>query len=241
MRPQKETVVIINLYPYKETSKLVTFLGSVRGKFSGIVQGAARLKGKWGGKLDLFCYGEVTFTAKQDAGLVTVTDFSSEECFYPIRESLEKLTLACYFAEIVNKVSQAEPQQLFVHFLQSLYYLKECSEFPLLRVYFEANMFNLLGIFPTLDSCIECGNKLSSSKLFFSADSGGEFCRLCDVGVKTTLFNRANIHKLLELASLQLSDLTNYQLTKSQLAEISTFCCRYREFHLGSDFKCLGE
>ncbi len=240
MRPQKETAIIINLFPYKETSKLVTFFSPNRGKFSGIVQGASRLKGRWGGKLDLFCHCVVSFTSRKDDGLVTVTDLLIEEYFYPIRTDLEKLRLASYFIEIIHKAGPADHKNLFVLFLRSLYYLKERDEFPLLKVYFELNLFFIMGIFPVGGGCINCGKKLSSSKLFFSAELGGELCRECaGPARKTSLYNRANWKKLKELGGVSVDELDKVPLTRSELAEVEAFCRRYREFHLGRDFRSL--
>jgi len=230
MRIRREPAVIIKQQPFKETSKIVTFFSPQQGRFNGLIKGASRLKGHLVSNVDLFCYGEVSYLATKEGQLATITDFIAEERFLPIRENLDKLHLASSFARILNQVTESDPAALFQLFLSALYYLKERDDTVRLEIYFSGLLFNLMGQFPQMDSCINCSNKLSSSRLLFSAELGGEVGSECLSLVRETApYNRKTWLKFLCLLRLPLDQIDEPELSKDELAELKIFCSRYRE------------
>lgn len=149
------------------------------GVISAIAKGALRLKNKLFSATGLFCYSE--FTLFEGKSMYVVDEASVKQVFWGIHESVEKMALAMYLAEIAATLSpsgQDAGQQLRL-LLNSLYFLSEGKRSPrLVKAIYELRAMTLAGFMPDLIACADCV-KYEGGAYCFDAATGKIYCAEC--------------------------------------------------------------
>ena len=147
--------LVIREVPFGEADKLFDLLTD-----SGIRTVRARSVRKPGSKYaavtQVFSYGE--FCLRQTGERFYLDSAVSIAMFYGLRQSLEKLALASYFAELIRKTATDQPQpQLLRLFLHCLHYLEQGTrETAQIKAVFELRLMTELGLMPDLVCCKGC-------------------------------------------------------------------------------------
>ena len=111
---------------------------------------------KYAAVTQLFAYGEYCLRCSGDR--FYLDSAVSLDLFFGIRNDLDALALASYFADLVRRTGTAQPQsQILRLFLLSLHHLSEHTR-PLLLVkaIFELRFMTEIGMMPNLVCCDEC-------------------------------------------------------------------------------------
>ena len=142
----------------KETDKILTVLTPDLGKIGLIARGARRRNSPLAAGCQLLAYSELT--VYQRGAWRYVSEASTIELFDGVRQDLERLSLAAYFAELTESVTgeeQAAPEVLRL-LLNALYALSALKKDPLLvKPVFELRLMALSGFEPLSDGCAVCG------------------------------------------------------------------------------------
>lgn len=162
MNLQSTESIIIREMDFKESDKLVTFLTKDQGKKSGIVRGTKKINSKTLGLVEPFTHAHVFFVEKPHSELVQIRKFDAIENFYAIRQQYDRILYATYFTEIIYlcDIDTEESEHFFQLLLKNLHSLQEYQNFSELKVLFEKNVFQLLGILPNLETCCHCQRAL---------------------------------------------------------------------------------
>lgn len=149
------------------------------GVVSAIAKGALRLKNKLFSATSLFCYSE--FILFEGKSMYVVDDASVKQVFWGIHESVEKMALAMYFAEIASTIAPTGDdagQQLRL-LLNTLYFLSEGKRPPrLMKSIYELRAMTLAGFMPDLIACSDCV-KYEGGPFLFDAVRGRLYCEKC--------------------------------------------------------------
>lgn len=166
---------------YKESSKILTVLTASDGKLTVSAKGARRKGSKSAAGTQLLTYSEMTLYSGR--GGWTLTEARSIEQFTGIRNDLEKLSLASYFAELLEAVSDEDtpnPEILQLG-LNGLFAVSESiREDKLIKAAFELRLMSIAGYTPAAEVCAVCG-KRDIEEPYFSL-GGTVFCRSCNIG-----------------------------------------------------------
>ena len=152
------TGLVLRETEYKESSKILTVLTASHGKITVTAKGARRRGSKTAAATQFLACAEMTLF--HNRGRWTLTEARPVELFEGLRDSLEKLALGAYFAELLEALAQTEtpePEMLSLG-LNALYALSENLRPELLvKAAFELRIVSLAGFAPLVDACAGCG------------------------------------------------------------------------------------
>ena len=98
--------IVLRVTDYKERDALLTLLTDTQGKITVKARGLRRKNSPLVAPCELLAYGE--FTLFEYRGQYTVNEAHSIELFQPLRKDLQKLSLATYFAQVAELLSQED-------------------------------------------------------------------------------------------------------------------------------------
>lgn len=150
MKPRSYTSVGIVLARrnFGEADRILVIYSKNFGRISLIAKGIRRPKSRKRGHLEVFSL--VNFQAVSGHGLDMMTEAELVDDFSEIRKSLNKISLAYYFAEVIGRIThEGEPNtDLFNLISKYLNKLKTTNSLRKLRMSFILELLTLLGYWP---------------------------------------------------------------------------------------------
>src|SRR5688572_19658256 len=157
------SALILQAFPYSDTSKILRLLTRDYGVQSVIAKGAQRPKSRFGGVLEPFTEGIASFVLRESRELHTLTGFELVKSRQSLGADLVRFGGASLIAELVMKVgSEERDPALFDVFLHSLHCI-EMADPQMTEAVVLAQAWSLithLGFAPALDECITCGRPI---------------------------------------------------------------------------------
>lgn len=172
------TAVVLREVNYKESDKILTLLTREMGKQTVTARGCRKKGSQSSAACQQLVYGE--FALYEYQGRWAVKEASSLRQFRGLRDNLEKLALASYFAELTEQLTQEDlpaPEVLSL-LLNSLYALDQGS-WPQdqVKAAFELRILALAGYEPLADACAVCGRQ--PERPMFHLSQGVLHCDTC--------------------------------------------------------------
>lgn len=152
--------IVLRETEYKDNDKLLTVLTRNNGKITVKARGVKSRTSKLKAACQLFAFSEFTLLDYQ--GRFVATEAVAKELFPGLREDIELLSLASYFAQVAEVVSQEDDPNpdLLSLLLNSLYALSKLKlSQKLVKAVFELRVCCLAGYLPDLRGCTVCGRK----------------------------------------------------------------------------------
>jgi DNA repair protein RecO len=242
MRHRRVTFAIsIHRTPFGETSQIAEFLTEDHGRISALARGAHRSKNSYQGPIDNLVYARIKFSPNHGRGLDLLLERDVITDFPEIRRDLDRFHAACYVTELTRL---GAPFNQVVTGLFNLYrgalvalHDRPRREVPYVVFAFEWRFLKILGLQPSLESCVVCGTPArralevrESSRFSVSAERGGLICQDCDAG--THRFDGAHLELLGRMAEQPLNDWLAHPKLASATGEIRAFLSRYLRHHL---------
>ena len=152
--------IVLRVTDYNDRDALLTVLTRGHGRLTIKARGLRRKNSPLTAPCQLLAFGE--FTLFEYRGQYTINEAHSIELFSSLRRSLTKLSLATYFAQVSEMLSQEDlpNPELLSLLLNSLYAL--CNlKLPeaQIKAVFELRAACLSGYTPDLFGCRICGNQ----------------------------------------------------------------------------------
>lgn len=152
--------IVLRVTDYNDRDALLTVLTRGHGRLTIKARGLRRKNSPLTAPCQLLAFGE--FTLFEYRGQYTINEAHSIELFSSLRRSLTKLSLATYFAQVSETLSQEDlpNPELLSLLLNSLYAL--CNlKLPeaQIKAVFELRAACLSGYTPDLFGCHICGNQ----------------------------------------------------------------------------------
>ena len=150
MKPRSYTSqgVILARRNFGEADRILVIYSKDFGRISLIAKGIRRPKSKKRGHVEIFSL--VNFQAVSGHGMDTMTEAELVDDFKEVRKSLNKISLAYYFAEVIERIThEGEPNtELFDLIIEFLKKLKKTNSLRILRLDFILNLLTLMGYWP---------------------------------------------------------------------------------------------
>jgi DNA repair protein RecO (recombination protein O) len=175
--------IVLQAFPYSESSKILRLLTPSLGVCSAIAKGAQRPRSRFGGVLELFTEGEAQIFFKEGRDLHTLGSFDLLRSRQVLGHDLVAFAGASLIAELVLRFATAEAQpRLFQQVSTALTRVATAEPALLLETVVADTwlVVSLLGFQPHTDSCVRCGEHLpGDSVVRFDVDGGGVACVRC--------------------------------------------------------------
>lgn len=165
----------------RESDKILTVL-TAAGKLRVIAKGARGRRSRVTAAAQLLAYSELTVSEKGE--WYFLSEASTIALFEGVRQDIELLSLASYFAELVEAVTLEEMDSgsLLRLLLNALYALGNLKKPPeLVKAAFELKVMALTGFEPLADGCAVCGRPEPEDPVLDIVD-GVVRCRRCSGG-----------------------------------------------------------
>jgi DNA repair protein RecO (recombination protein O) len=201
MNPLKAQALVLRVIEFSETSSVVTLFTREFGKVRGLAKGARRPKSPFDAALDLLCTCRIVFLRKSSEGLDLLTEAKLERRFRGRGVQLSALYAGYYVAELLSDLTDDyDPHpELFDFADRTLLDLSNTGSVAVLILRFEVATLRLLGHFPSLSQCVECGRQVArTNSVFFSQLSGGVLCPDCRPGKPNVVSVPARVIDALE-------------------------------------------
>ena len=213
---------------YKDADKLLTVLTADHGQLTLRARGVRSRNSRLKSSCQLLAYSE--FTVFENKGNHLVDEAVPIALFMPLREDIEKLSLASYFAQVAEVLSQEDSHdtELLSLCLNSLYVLAERNKsHRLIKAAFELRAASLAGYMPMLDGCAVCG---SPEPERFHVMGGVLQCAGCllsdDPGVRLPV-HAGTLAAMRYVISCDIKRLFSFQLGEQGLKELSDIAETY--------------
>lgn len=162
-----------------ESDRLVTLLTADFGLVKAFVRRAKQLKSRLNSATTLFAYCDFSLYKSKDAFIVD--DAVPIEVFFNLRQDIDRLTLAQYFAQLAYELSAEEqPQDELLRLtLNSLHLLcKGEKSITQIKAVFEFRALCLGGYMPSVLACDHCGT-YETPLMYFDTMEGRIYCENC--------------------------------------------------------------
>ena len=234
--------IVIRERPVGEQDKFVDILTKESGVLEVSVKGGRKLAGKSGSSTQLFAYSRFCFDLRGER--LYLNSAEPIHIFYDLRNSLTKLALASYFADVLRFCIHPEAQSADVLrlFLNTLHYLeKDLRSEAQLKALFELRLMSEIGYMPDIIMCRGCG-AFEPEELFFRIDGGGFLCSDCFDSDEFDDYYKIQLPVLHSIRHIVLTDfdrLFNFRVSDNTLTVLSEVAEKYLLYHLERSFNTL--
>jgi DNA repair protein RecO (recombination protein O) len=203
-RLYKTEAIILRWRKMGEADRILTVYTPALGKIDGKARSVRKTTSRMSGHLQPLTRCVLQFA--QGRGPDVITGCETLESFQALRDDLDRLSLALYAAELVDRMT-AEHVHSYPTYRLLLDTLRrlEASEHPdvALRC-LEMRLVDQAGFRPELEHCVSCRNPLSPDDHFFAPQAGGAVCRSCVPGLagpRVLTLNGLKVLRLLQRGS----------------------------------------
>lgn len=177
--------LVLQSFPYSETSKILRLFTRELGLRSVIAKGALRPRSRFGGVLEPFTEGGAHFFLREGRDLHTLSGWDLVRSRQGLGRDLTGFAGASLVAELVLRSATEEPHEaLFDAVVEALDAIERASaagegteRAALAAVW---HVVALLGFAPRTGGCVTCGRALDPDEpVRFDAEGGGAACREC--------------------------------------------------------------
>jgi DNA repair protein RecO (recombination protein O) len=221
--------IICRKIAYSESSWILKIFTPMHGMISLIAKGARRQKSRFGGKTEVFTYGEFQWYESRNSDLHTLTEVAIKD-HYQLDKDLDILSNANVMVDLLLKIhSDPRPDlELFDVAKRGVEYLNKTEGSKLdvrflSRFYLKVLQCEGHGI--QFSNCGQCGNAVEKVSRF-STDLGSFICRDC----LTDELEDGNAQRLFNFVSLK-----NEMPTLQELYKIEKFLLDFMGHHFGRE------
>lgn len=225
-----------------EQDKFIDILTGDSGVLEVSVKGAKKINGRSGSSTQLLAYSR--FCIDKRGSYTCLNSAEPIHIFYGLRDSLSKISLASYFAEIMRFCIKPEAQNgdIMRLMLNSLHFLETGKrEERLLKAVFELRLMSEIGYMPDIVACRSCG-VFEPEELFFGIGSGGFYCAGCFGGEADENYMKIKLPVLSAVRHIVLADfsrLFNFRVSEETQQRLSALAESYALTHLERSFGTL--
>lgn len=223
----KSDALLLRVIDYGETSKIATFFSRERGKMAAIAKGAKRRGSALNGVIEPLTRVEIVCVKRRDsAALHTLAELDVRETYRGARQDLRRLYAATYVVEFLRELLPEEDPHpdLYDHAAASLSRIAAAPPegTGLLVIAFEARALELLGLFPSLGACVDCGGAADDrdGARRFAPARGGIVCAACAARDRTARETSAGALHALELFGRDPEKAARVRLAAGQREEL---------------------
>ena len=181
----KDEAIILRVYPYGNTSRIMVGLSAAHGKLAVLVKGSQRERSGFLGQYDLFYTCEILFYAREQRNLHILRECCPLQSRSALREDWRACAAASYVAGVFDLAMPfgPAPHGLYGLLADTLDRLATRTPGPAFLPRFELLMLQELGLAPNWDACAKCSAPLHGDNgLRLDVAHGAALCEACSAG-----------------------------------------------------------
>ena len=180
-RVYKVTAIVLRQRRLGDADKILTVYSAERGKVEIVAKGLRKTRSRLAGHVEPLTHA--TFLLAKGRNLDVLTQAESIEPFQRLREDLDRLSLALYCAELLDRFTEPHEEQfaLFRLLLDTLRRIEREPDADTPVRFYEMSLLDALGYRPELEECVRCRNRLEAVVNYWSAGAGGVLCPACRI------------------------------------------------------------
>jgi len=175
--------VVLHVFDYLETSRILKLATREAGVQSVLARGARRPKSRYGTALDLFASGTAEIYTKPGRELHTLAGFDVTRSRGQLAGDLERFTAASAIAEMATRFGTGESHtELYDSLIETFDAIGESPSHASVDAALGGawRLVAHMGFAPVLDACVACHEVIpADATASFSNSSGGVVCRRC--------------------------------------------------------------
>jgi len=178
-RSRRVDALILRHQRWGEADRLITIFTREHGKLRIVAKGARKTTSRKAGHLEPFMRSALQLAQGRDLWIVTQAE--TINAFLPMREDLQRLSIASYVIELLDKFTYEDGSnpQLFRLAVETLERLCTTDSIFVVLRYYEMRLLDIMGYRPQLFQCIGCQEEIKAEDQYFSALVGGVICPRC--------------------------------------------------------------
>lgn len=147
--------IVLSRKNYGEADRILIVFSKNYGKLSLLAKGIRKIKSKKRGHLEIF--SRIKFSAVNGSGMDIMTEAVTLNDFAGVRVNLNKISLAYYFCEVVNKITHEDgnPSKTYLLLSNSLEKLETETELKKLRLEFIYKILTEMGYWPESEKIVD--------------------------------------------------------------------------------------
>lgn len=220
--------LVLRQTDYKDTDRLLNVLTREHGKLTFRARGVRSRRSKLLSGCQLLCYSE--FTVFENRGSYVIDEAVPLQMFTELRQDIELLSLASYFAQAAEVVAQEDcPNPALLSLcLNAMYALGKLQKpQALVKAAFELRCACLAGYSPMVDGCPVCGSPAPDR---FHLSEGTAVCAGCQAqlpdGVRLPL-SLGMLAAMRYIVSCEADKLFSFRLGEDNLQSLSALTESY--------------
>ncbi len=150
----------------------------------------------------------------------------------PIARDLEKFYTGFFILDVFNRFVEKEyrDEKIFILLKKTVYYLQKEKNLKNFKINFLAKFIKLSGVYPMLDKCVKCGEKIGQYNFYtVSVEEGGSICKRCSKG-KRKILSFKDVKYLEILKKVPFSRLNDFNVKNKE--KLEKFLLDYAEHHI---------
>ena len=190
MKQLATDALVLHVFDYSESSRIVRLATRGAGVVSALARGARRPKSRFGSALDLFADGVAHLLIKDGRDLHTLTAFDLAHARPALGRDLGRFTGAAAIAELALRFSTDDPGgALYPVLVDSLDTIAGAPDAYITTAALAGawRLLEALGFAPALSECAGCHTPLAPGEdVLFAHQAGGAVCAKCGQRVMQT-------------------------------------------------------
>ncbi len=221
-----------------EYDKRITILTKERGKIQAFARGAKKPNSQFSAIANPFVFG--TFYLHSGRSAYNLQKATISNYFEAMREDLDAIYYGSYFLELANYYGQENvgaAEQLNLIYLSLYALMGDNFSNRLVRAIYELKTLVINGEYPSVFSCISCGDK--DNLKYFSSSKGGAICEKCGPVAGSILLADSSLYTMQYIISSPIKELFSFSVSDNVLHNIEMILRDYFKFYVDRDFKSL--
>ncbi len=241
--------IVIGELPLNDNDKLLTLITSKRGKMVVLAKGIKAINSKRSAGAQLFCYSSFGFVKRDERLYLDAIEV--KDSFQGLRDDLESVALASYFAEVASSVcmednDESEMLRLLLNCIYALSNLKNKPKW-MIKAAFELKCMCIQGFAPNFNECCICsrGNGAVSKNIVFELLEGGFVCGNCsssdtfEISKYGYLISSGTYKAIKYICESEQGKMLGFDVQADKVGEFSRICEQYVTVHTEKKYKTL--
>ena len=227
--------LILNRYPYGDTSIICNLFTRDYGRLSVISKGARKLKNINSAILRPLQFIDLNYYYRPKRNIQLLKEATINKHFFQTHNNYKKIVSSYQIIDIMNQICKIEnPNEIIFRLVKRTMKkinLCESNKIILYKIFFKLQLFKYIGYQPMIESCEICGDKLEN--VLFDWSIGQLICTKCKTKNSNINFSSKHLNIIKYFSNTHINNIDQLDVKdKKYLHEIDKYLLYFLSFHI---------